>query len=439
MFYGLNKFVKNLLPKRLFYRALLIVATPVILLQLVVTIVFFDSLWIKTNKGLTRALVSEIDTFIVAYDNEDNDKEYLIDLFSIYLDLNIKFIEDEEFDFKINERWFSPLDRSLRRELKSSIGNQKFWFSTTDYLELINVRIKYKNGYFEFLFPKDRVSNSSARLFGLWITVPAIVLIVIAMIFLKNQTRPITNLARAAEKFGRGEDVDEYRPSGSLEIRQAGYEFEKMRKRIQRHLNQRSEMLSGISHDLRTPLTRMKLQLAFIKDQEISSKLSEDINEMEKMLNEYLQFTSSNFSEKNEIFNISLLMDEIIHKYENKNISKDIIGEIYINGRKNLLRRCFNNIIDNAIKYGSKVDISLSKKGKNLFIIIGDDGPGIPEAEYNNVFKPFYKIDKGRAEAKSSVGLGLSIASDIIRSHGGYIRLNKSKLNGLEVKIFLPV
>ena len=439
MFYGLNKFVKNLLPKRLFYRALLIVATPVILLQLVVTIVFFDSLWIKTNKGLTRALVSEIDTFIVAYDNEDNDKEYLIDLFSIYLDLNIKFIEDEEFDFKINERWFSPLDRSLRRELKSSIGNQKFWFSTTDYLELINVRIKYKNGYFEFLFPKDRVSNSSARLFGLWITVPAIVLIVIAMIFLKNQTRPITNLARAAEKFGRGEDVDEYRPSGSLEIRQAGYEFEKMRKRIQRHLNQRSEMLSGISHDLRTPLTRMKLQLAFIKDQEISSKLSEDINEMEKMLNEYLQFTSSNFSEKNEIFNISLLMDEIIHKYENKNISKDIIGEIYINGRKNLLRRCFNNIIDNAIKYGSKVDVSLSKKGKNLFIIIGDDGPGIPETEYNNVFKPFYKIDKGRAEAKSSVGLGLSIASDIIRSHGGYIRLNKSRLNGLEVKIFLPV
>ena len=439
MFYGLNKFVKNLLPKRLFYRALLIVATPVILLQLVVTIVFFDSLWIKTNKGLTRALVSEIDTFIVAYDNEDNDKEYLIDLFSIYLDLNIKFIEDEEFDFKINERWFSPLDRSLRRELKSSIGNQKFWFSTTDYLELINVRIKYKNGYFEFLFPKDRVSNSSARLFGLWITVPAIVLIVIAMIFLKNQTRPITNLARAAEKFGRGEDVDEYRPSGSLEIRQAGYEFEKMRKRIQRHLNQRSEMLSGISHDLRTPLTRMKLQLAFIKDQEISSKLSEDINEMEKMLNEYLQFTSSNFSEKNEIFNISLLIDEIIHKYENKNISKDIIDEIYINGRKNLLRRCFNNIIDNDIKYGSKVDVSLSKKSKNLFIIIGDDGPGIPEAEYNNVFKPFYKIDKGRAEAKSSVGLGLSIASDIIRSHGGYIRLNKSKLNGLEVKIFLPV
>ena len=439
MFYGLNKFVKNLLPKRLFYRALLIVATPVILLQLVVTIVFFDSLWIKTNKGLTRALVSEIDTFIVAYENEDNDKEYLIDLFSIYLNLNIKFIQDKTFDFKINERWFSPLDRSLRRELKSSMGSQKFWFSTTDYMELINIRIKYKNGYFEFLFPKDRVSNSSARLFGLWITVPAIVLIIIAMIFLKNQTRPIINLARAAEKFGRGESVDEYRPSGSLEIRQAGLEFDRMRKRILRHLNQRSEMLSGISHDLRTPLTRMKLQTAFIKDNNISNKLVDDINEMEKMLNEYLQFTSSTYLEKVELFNLSELLEEIIKKYNNQNISKNITERVYYNGRKNLIRRCINNLIDNALKYGENINIELSKKNTNIFIKIEDDGPGIPENEYDNVFKPFYKIDKGRSESKSSVGLGLSIASDILRSHGGNIKLEKSKLNGLEVRIFLPV
>ena len=342
MFYGLNKFIKNLLPKRLFYRALLIVAVPVILLQLLVTIVFFDSLWIKTNKGMTRALVGEIDTFIVAFDNEDNDKDYLIDLFSIYLDLNIKYFEDKKFNFESNERWFSPIDRSLRRELKSSIGNNKFWFSTTDYLELINIRIKYKDGYFEFLVPRDRVASSSARVFGLWISVPAIVLIFVALIFLKNQTRPITNLARAAEKFGRGEEVDDYRPSGSLEIRQAGYEFDKMRKRILRHLNQRSEMLSGISHDLRTPLTRMKLQLSFIKDKEISLKLSEDINEMEKMLNEYLQFTSSAHSEKNETFNLSKLLIETIDGYDNENISKNLPQNILINGRKNLLKRSFN-------------------------------------------------------------------------------------------------
>tara|TARA_A100000164_G_scaffold91016_1_gene78622 strand:- start:49 stop:1368 length:1320 start_codon:yes stop_codon:yes gene_type:complete len=438
MFYGLTKFIKNFLPKRLFYRALLIVAVPVILLQLLVTIVFFDSLWIKTNKGMTRALVGEIDTFIVAFDNENNDKDYIIDLFSIYLDLNIKYIQDKEFNFKLNERWFSPIDRSLRRELKSSIGNNKFWFSTTDYLELINIRIKYKKGYFEFLVPRDRVTSSSARLFGLWISVPAIFLIFVAILFLKNQTRPITNLAKAAEKFGRGEEVDDYRPSGSLEIRQAGYEFDKMRKRILRHLNQRSEMLSGISHDLRTPLTRMKLQLSFIKDKEISSKLSDDISEMEKMLNEYLQFTSSSQSEKNEVFDLSKLLNETVERYENDNITKDLTQNILINGRKNLLKRSFNNIIDNGLKYGKKINIKLNKNGKNIFILIEDNGPGIPKEEYENVFKPFYKIDKGRGETKSSVGLGLSIASDIIRSHGGYVKLDKSSMNGLGVKIFLP-
>ena len=438
MFYGLTKFVKNFLPKRLFYRALLIVAVPVILLQLLVTIVFFDSLWIKTNKGMTRALVGEIDTFIVAFDNENNDKDYIVDLFSIYLDLNIKYIQDEEFNFKLNERWFSPIDRSLRRELKSSIGNNKFWFSTTDYLELINIRIKYKKGYFEFLVPRDRVTSSSARLFGLWISVPAIFLIFVAILFLKNQTRPITNLAKAAEKFGRGEEVDDYRPSGSLEIRQAGYEFDKMRKRILRHLNQRSEMLSGISHDLRTPLTRMKLQLSFIKDKEISSKLGDDISEMEKMLNEYLQFTSSSQSEKNEIFDLSKLLNETVERYENDSITKDLTQNILINGRKNLLKRSFNNIIDNGLKYGKKINIKLNKNGKNIFILIEDNGPGIPKEEYENVFKPFYKIDKGRGETKSSVGLGLSIASDIIRSHGGYVKLDKSSMNGLGVKIFLP-
>jgi two-component system osmolarity sensor histidine kinase EnvZ len=212
-----------------------------------------------------------------------------------------------------------------------------------------------------------------------------------------------------------------------------------MRKRILRHLNQRSEMLSGISHDLRTPLTRMKLQTAFIKDQDISSKLVDDINEMEKMLNEYLQFTSSTYLEKDELFNLSELLQEIINKYNNHNISKNIIERIYFSGRKNLINRCINNLIDNALKYGENIHVELSKKNSNIFIKIEDDGPGIPEKEYDNVFKPFYKIDKGRGDSKSSVGLGLSIASDIVRSHGGNIKLEKSKLNGLEVRIFLPV
>tara|TARA_B100001540_G_scaffold270729_1_gene254089 strand:- start:929 stop:2248 length:1320 start_codon:yes stop_codon:yes gene_type:complete len=439
MFYGLSKLIKNLLPKRLFYRALLIVAVPVIVLQLIITIVFFDSLWIKTNKGMTRALVNEIKTFIEVYNNDKYDKTEIKNYFSIYQDLNIDYIEDKNFEYIYNERWFSPIDRTLRRELKSRFGSNEFWFNTTGYKELIDLRIKYKSGYFKFLVPKDRLSSSSARIFGLWITLPAFIMVIISLIFLKNQTKPITALAKAAERFGKGEEIEEFKPSGAAEIRQAGLEFDRMRKRIIRHLNQRSEMLSGISHDLRTPLTRMKLQTAFIKDEDISSKLTEDINEMEKMLKEYLQFASSSYKEKDELFNLSELIEEIIKKYDNKNISKRLFPRVYLNGRKNLIKRCINNLIDNSIKYANKVNIELSKKNTNLFINIEDDGPGIPEKEYDNVFKPFYKIDKSRADSKSSVGLGLSIASDIIRSHGGNIKLEKSSLNGLSVKIFLPV
>ena len=439
MFYGLSKFFKNILPKSLFYRALLIVAVPVLVLQLVITIVFFDSLWIKTNKGMTRALVNEIKTFLEVYNNENFDKDEITNLFSVYQDLNFEFVADENVDYVTNERWFSPIDRTLRRELKSRFITNEFWFDTTSYKELIDLRIKYQSGYFKFLIPRDRVTSSSARIFALWITVPALIMVLISLIFLKNQTRPITNLARVAEKFGKGEEIDEFKPSGASEIRQAGFEFDKMRKRIKRHLNQRSEMLSGISHDLRTPLTRMKLQIAFIKDKDLSNKLSDNINEMEKMLNEYLQFTSSSYLEKDEAFNLSDLIEEIIAKYNNDNISGTIPPRIYFNGRKNLIKRCINNLIDNSIKYGEKVKIELSKKNHNLFITVDDDGPGIPKNEYENVFKPFYKIDKGRADSKSSVGLGLSITSDIVRSHGGNIKLEKSSLNGLGVKIFLPV
>jgi len=439
MFYGLTNILKNLFPKRLFYRALLIVAVPIIVLQLVITIVFFDSLWIKTNKGMTRALVGEMKTFIAAYDNEKYSSNNLSSLFSIYLDLNVNYKEEEFLKKEQNNRWFSPIDRNLRRELKTKVGSENYWFSTTAYKELIHITIRHGKGYLEFFIPKDRVTSTSARMFALWITLPALLLISIAIIFLKNQTRPILNLAKAAERFGRGENIDEYRPSGALEIRQAGFEFDKMRKRIMRHLNQRSEMLSGISHDLRTPLTRLKLQLAFMKDENLSKKMSLDIDEMEKMLNEYLQFTSSNYQEKDETFDVSELIENIIINYGNENITKKIIPRIYMSGRKNLIQRSLNNLIDNAIKYAKKIDIHLTKKNNNILILIDDDGPGIPKKEHDNVFKPFYKIDRGRGDSKSSVGLGLSIASDALKSHGGNILLEKSPLNGLRVKIFLPL
>ena len=436
MFFGLSNYIKNLLPKRLFYRGLLIVAVPIVVLQITISVVFFDSLWIKTNSGMTRALVSEVKTFVDAYDNDETNKDFIIVLFKDHLGFNIKYEKEKIIPDNVPERWFSPVDRSLRRELKNK--NLIYWFNTTNFKDVIDLRIKYGDGYFQFYIPRDRLTTSSARLFGLWITLPAFLMIMIAIIFLKNQTRPIIKLAEASEKFGKGEDLEEFRPSGALEIRKAGQEFDKMRKRILRHLNQRSEMLSGISHDLRTPLTRIKLQLAMIKDENLSQKLSSDVDEMEKMLNEYLQFASTGAKDKTETFNISEQISDLINKYENPNIIKDFNDRIYYNGRKNLINRCINNLIENSLKFAKKVEVKIEKQQDNIIISISDDGPGIPQEEYENITKPFYKIDKSRSEKKSSVGLGLSIASDIVKSHGGDITFAKSKFGGLEVAISLP-
>ena len=436
MFYGLNNAIKKILPKRLFYRGLLIVATPIIILQVTITLVFFDSLWIKTNKGMTRSVVSEINAFMVAYNNEINNKVLIKKIFEENFDININYKENLILPKHIDNRWFSPMDRTLRRELKPKIGEH--WFNTISYKEVVDLRIKFRDGVLQIFFPKERIQASSIRIFAFWITVPAILMIAIAIIFLKNQTRPITKLAQASERFGRGEDIEEFRPSGALEIRKAGLEFEKMRKRILRHLNQRSEMLSGISHDLRTPLTRIKLQLAVIKDKNLSEKISKDVDEMEKMLNEYLQFTSTGAKDKTETFDISELLEETIFKYENDNIKKKIQRKIYFNGRKNLMMRCINNLLDNSVKFGKNILVNLEKKNSLIIISIEDDGPGVDKSEFQNISKPFYKIDKSRSDSKSSVGLGLSISSDIIKSHGGDISFNNSKLGGLKVTISLP-
>ena len=437
MFYGLSNFVKKILPKRLFYRSLIIVATPIILLQIIITVVFFDSLWIKANKGMTRSLVGEVQTMFDVYKKGDaNEQEMIINLYNKNFDFVIVFKENELVPTKKTERWFSPIDRSLRRELKPVFDS--FWFDTTSYKELVDLRIKYKNGALQIFFPRHKIAPSSARIFALWITLPGFFLILIALIFLKNQTRPLINLAKAAEKFGKGEFIKEFRPSGAKEIRQAAYEFDRMRKRITIHLNQRSEMLSGISHDLRTPLTRLKLQLALLKQQDIAKKMSDDIDEMERMLNEYLDFASEQKHEKTEMIDINQIIENIVKKYDDKKINLKLEEDKKINIRVNSIKRCLINLIDNGLAYGKKVDILTKKTMQSIIIIIDDDGPGIPENEHQNVMKPFYRIDKSRSQNKSGVGLGLSIANDIIRSHGGSISLEKSPLNGLRARVSLP-
>ena len=437
MFSGLNKFLKIILPKRLFYRALIIVAAPTIILQIIITIVFYDSIWIKSNKNTTRALVAQLKTIEQVYQNDKKNLDFLTDSYKNNFNFEIG-INQNSFPTSTGERKFSPMDRSLRRELKSVFGNSNYWFSTSKFKNAVEIKIKSKNEIIEFLVPKEMVSASSVRLFLLWTTLPSVVLIIIALIFLKNQTRPLVRLAKAAERFGKGDYVNDFRPSGAQEIRKAAYEFDRMAKRINRHLNQRSEMLSGISHDLRTPLTRLKLQLAMLKQKDLSQNMSKDIDEMEKMLNDYLQYAKTQSQENTTNVNLNEIFLEISMSTKPERVK--ILGhdQIIINGRSLALKRCFENLVQNGLTYGKNVYINFKKGNNRVSISIEDDGPGIPEDQYKNVFKPFFRLDKSRSLNKSGVGLGLAIVEDVINSHGGNIQLGKSKLNGLLVRISLP-
>ena len=438
MSFGLNNILKKILPTGLFYRSLIIVAAPTIILQIIITVVFFDSIWIKSNKGLTRSLVGEIKTLSDIYASQNEQQiQYLTDQFKYNFDFVIN-IKNEELPEINKERKYSPIDRSLRRELKSVFGSTNYWFDTTSYEDVVEIKVKSADKLIEIVFPKEKIAPSSVRIFILWITVPSLLLISIAIIFLKNQTRPIVNLAKAAERFGKGDFVKDIRPSGASEIRKAAYEFDRMAKRIDRHLKQRSEMLSGISHDLRTPLTRLKLQLAMMSQKDISSKMSKDIDEMEMMLNSYLQFAKSQAVEDSVATNINKLLIEISEEKNNKKLHLDLTNEIVLVGRKNALKRCFNNLIENGLNYAENVYVKVSKSTNRLNVFIEDDGPGIPINQYKNVFKPFYRLDQSRNQNKSGVGLGMSIAEDIIRSHGGNIELGGSQYKGLLIKISLP-
>ena len=438
MFSGLNNFIKYILPKRLFYRALIIVAAPTIILQIIITIVFYDSIWIKSNKNITRSLVTQLKTIVEVYKNDNKNLDFFTDSYKNNFNFEIG-INQEIFPRDSGERKFSPMDRSLRRELKSVFGNDNYWFSTSKFKNAVEIKIRSGEEVIEFLVPKEMVSASSVRLFVLWTTLPSLVLVIIALIFLKNQTKPLVKLAKAAERFGKGDYVNDFRASGSQEIRKAAFEFDRMAKRINRHLNQRAEMLSGISHDLRTPLTRLKLQLAMLKQKDVSAQMSKDIDEMEKMLNDYLQFAKTQTQENTKKINLNILLNSLKDKLNSKKIiinNNDL--NIELNGRPTALMRSFENIIQNGLTYGNKVDIDVQKGSKKVIIIISDDGPGIPEDQYKNVFKPFFRLDKSRSLNQSGVGLGLAIVEDIVNSHGGNIQLGKSKNNGLLVKISLP-
>jgi two-component system osmolarity sensor histidine kinase EnvZ len=434
--------LKKIFPRTLLFRSLLIVIAPIILIQIVVGGVFFDSIWYKTNRGLVRSAANEINTFLALYP-EFKQKNKANELINIYKDksgiiISIKK-ETQELPSTETVRWYSLYDKIVLEEFTDKIKNP-YWHNVRFNSSFVQVLVLLnKNEVVEFLVPKSKIRSTSGRIFALWITVPSLIFLFVSIIFLRNQIRPIVLLSQAAERFGKGQFDSDFKVSGALEIRKASYEFERMKRRILKHISQRTAMLSGISHDLKTPLTRLKLQIELLNKNQKLNSLKEEINEMEKMINEYLDFASNQYSQPIEKFNIVQLIQNLIDKSFKKNIKIKSPKNLIFSGRKNLIRRCIANIINNSQKYSENILITCKKMKKIIKIDIDDDGPGIADEHKEKVFRPFYRVDKSRSLKDSNVGLGLSIVEDIVNSHGGNVKLlNNPKGKGLRVSLSFP-
>lgn len=403
---------------------------------------FFDSIWYKTNRGLVRSAANEVNTFLALYP-EYKQKNKTNELINIYRDKSGLIIsikkETQQLPSTETVKWYSLYDKIVLEEFTDKIKNP-YWHNVRFNSSFVQVLVLLnKNEVIEFLVPKSKIRSTSGRIFALWITVPSLIFLFISIIFLRNQIRPIVHLSQAAEKFGKGQFDTDFKVSGALEIRQASYEFERMKRRILKHISQRTAMLSGISHDLKTPLTRLKLQIELLNKNQKLNSLKEEITEMEKMINEYLDFASNQYSQPLEKFNIVELIQNLIGKSFKKNIKIKSPKNLIFSGRKNLIRRCIANIINNSQKYSENVSITCKKVKKTIQINIDDDGPGIADEHKEKVFRPFYRVDKSRSLKDSSVGLGLSIVEDIVNSHGGTVKLlNSPKGKGLRVSLSFP-
>ena len=432
--------LKHLLPRTIFFRYLLIIIAPVLLLQIILTIVFFDSLWIKTNKGLARTLAGQINSLVEVYSNPKTNKDFnfVKNIFENKLISKIYVLENYKLPSLKKPKIYNLYDQLLDEQLAIQI-NAPFWYDTKNSNDFVDIRVSTNKTILQFIVEKSRIRNSSARIFILWITIPSILLLLISILFLRNQIKPFTSLADSAEKFGKGQYVPELKPSGAVEVRKVIIEFEKMKRRILRHISQRTAMLSGISHDLKTPLTRLKLQIEILNKNHTLDKVKSDVLEMEKMIAEYLDFSSSQETGNTIQFDLSNLMTEIKQKYNNNKITFKCNEKILMLGRKHLIKRCLYNLIDNSIKYAGNADIVVKRNNSTIEISIEDDGPGVPENERERVMRPFYRIDKSRQMADGSVGLGLSIVQDIVNSHGGTIKLTDNpKGKGLKVILNFP-
>jgi two-component system osmolarity sensor histidine kinase EnvZ len=438
--------IKSFLPRTLLGRSLMILITPVLLIQIIATFIFFDRHWSKMTSRLAFSVAGEI-AMVASAIEEDPTPAMLETLFSYtsrHLDLLVNFEEGAALEKKGSsykaDIWKSHMAKVLDDELEQSL-KRPFLLTLVGEEKWIEVDVQMENGVLRVLVPQRRLFSSSGYIFLLWMIGVSGILLSIAILFMRNQIRPILKLAAAAERFGKGRDVAYFKPEGAREVRQAGESFLEMHRRIRRQIEQRTTMLAGVSHDLRTPLTRLKLQLAMLPENNDTAAMKNDIGEMEKMIGGYLDFVRGEGDEQIEVTHLRTLIDKIgdAARRQNIDLEASVHEDMVLMLRPMAFERCLMNLVSNAGHYAKHVWLNTHSEGKYLFIAIEDDGPGISEAQYEDVFRPFYRIDPSRNTATGGTGLGLPIAMDIVHGHGGKIWLEKSGHGGLKVNIRVPV
>ena len=436
-------FKRKFLPKSLFFRTMLLIFIPLIVVQVVSIYAFLDGNWKRVGRKLSENLTSNM-AFIIKLNDAGENFEQVKKLASSLYGLDVSYYDNENKheiwkESKKNDTFVTAhLTEALHRQFP--MANTEIFLR--NHRAHLNILVDTPQGLYSFATSVKNIFSSSIFGFVIWMIGSGLLLFVVAALFLRIQVRSISQLAEAAEDFGKGINT-KFKPYGSIEVRRAGLAFTKMKERILRQITEKTQMLAGVSHDLRTPLTRMKLQMAMLPDSKENQEFVQDINEMEKMLDGYLAFVSGEGGEKPSFIDMNELVSGILNKYRKNSDAMIRFSTNYdvsaIQGREQALRRAITNIIENAFHYGKTIAVNLQSDDKRLELTIDDDGPGIPEDKREDVFKAFYRIEKSRNKNTGGVGLGLSIARDVIISHGGSIQLSDSNLGGLRVLISIPL
>ncbi len=429
----------GLLPTGLYARSLIIVIAPVVVLQALVAFVFMERHLVVVFTRLSGAMVADIAAIVDVIDTYPQDADFseVTRIARQRLDLGIAMLPADQLPATGQSQFLSPLDRVIRSEISRQIG-RPFWFKSEG--PLIEIRIKLDHHVLQVFAQRSQTHVSNSVIFASWMAASSIVLLAVAIIFLRNQIRPILALTDAVDNFGKGRPVPDFSPRGAREIRQATTAFHEMRRRVERQIEQRTAMLSGVSHDLRTMLTRFRLELALIEETADVAALKNDVDDMNRMLEGYLAFARGDLGEETVASDAAALIDEVgeTARLAGRNVSVAFSGEPIVSVRPQAFKRCIDNLVGNAARHGGRVAIAGIHADGHLTVTVDDDGPGIPEAERQAVFKPFYRRDDARNLDESGTGLGLSIARDIARNHGGDITLSDSPFGGLRATVTVP-